>query len=133
MDAKYERIISSSLQAYSFYLKTVTSADIEKTADYHKKLISSNKFWKLAKNEVSAIKIGFFNALTALLSHTNNIVCEEKRKILTTAINGLDESEPTLLIAVWEALLTAINRIEVKIIFHLFLPRSKKEFLRVPF
>lgn len=116
MESKYQRLMTSSLQAYSFYLKTVTPADIEKTAEYHKKLISSNKFWKLAKHEVPLIKTAFFGALTALICHANSIVCEEKRRILTTIMNSLDENEPALLTAVWESLLVAINKIEVDFI-----------------
>lgn len=110
LEAKYQRLITSSLQAYSFILKTV---DTENTAEYHRKLISSNKFWKLAKNEVPATKTAFFNALTALICYANNILNEEKRKVLVTIMNSLDENEPALLTAVWESLLVAINKIEV--------------------
>lgn len=114
IEAKYDRLITSSLLAYSFYLKTVTLADIEKTAEYHKKLINSKQFWKLAKSEVILIKSAFFNALTALLSYAHSIACEEKRKILTTVMNSLEETDPALLSAVWETLLVAINEIEVR-------------------
>ncbi|XP_058790902.1 E3 ubiquitin-protein ligase listerin [Phymastichus coffea] len=109
LEAKYQRLVTSSLQAYSFILKTI---DTENTAEYHKKLISSNKFWKLAKNEVPATKTAFFNALTALICYANNIVNEEKRKVLTTIMSSLDETEPALLTTVWESLLVAINKIE---------------------
>jgi hypothetical protein len=113
VEIQYERLIISSLQAYIFYLKTVKSSDIEKTEEYHKKLISSPKFWKFAKNDVPSIRAVCFGTLTALLCHAHNIACEEKKKILTTVMNSLDETDPALLIAVWECLLTAINEIEV--------------------
>lgn len=113
IEAKYDRLVTSSLLAYSFYLKTVTPADIEKTADYHKKLVSSKQFWKLAKSEVILIKSAFFNALTALVSYANSIACEEKRKVLTTVMNSLEETDPALLSAVWESLLVSINTVEV--------------------
>lgn len=101
------------MQAYSYYLKTVTTSDIEKTVEYHKKLISNNKFWKLSKNEVPQIKTAFFGALTALICYASSTVCEDKKKILTSVMNCLDETEPAVLTAVWECLLVAINKIEV--------------------
>ncbi|KAL7296700.1 hypothetical protein TKK_0010114 [Trichogramma kaykai] len=111
-EAKYERLLCSSLQAYSFYLKTVGNDNVEKTIDFHKNLISNNKFWKLAKHDVLPIKTGFFNVLNSLICHANHIVIEERKKILTSVFNSLDESDPNLLIAVWETLLVAINNIE---------------------
>ncbi|XP_014213334.1 E3 ubiquitin-protein ligase listerin [Copidosoma floridanum] len=112
MNSKYQKILTSSLQAYNFYLKTVTPADIEKTAVYHKKIINSGKFWKLVKNEDSSTKAAFFNALSALVCCSTIIACEEKKKVLTSIMNSLDEIDPALLTAVWESLLVAINKIE---------------------
>ena len=109
----------SSLQAYSFYLKTVSASELQKTEEYHRKIISSSKFWKLAKHDVPLIKVSFFSALTALVNHTNSIVCEEKKKILTTVMNSLEENDPALLAVVWETLLTAINKIEVSHVLYI--------------
>ncbi|KAJ8669661.1 hypothetical protein QAD02_000920 [Eretmocerus hayati] len=111
MESKYQRIVSSSLQAYCLYLRTVGPADIEKTADCHRKLIVNSKFWKLAKSEIT-IKTAFFNVLTALIRHASDFVLEDKKKVLTTVMNSMDEMEPVVSTAIWECLLLAVYKIE---------------------
>lgn len=111
---KYLRLLTSSLKAYSFYLKTVPETEIiDKTIDYHKKIISNGKFWKLSKHETPVTRTAFFSVLSSLILHALPVIVEEKKKILTMVINSLDESDPALLNAVWESLLLAITKFDV--------------------
>lgn len=112
MEARYQRVLVSSLQGYCLYLKKVPSHQIEKTINIHQKIISNNKFWKLAKYDAPLIKTAFFNVLTSMIEHASQLLKDEKKKTMTVIVNSLDESEPGLLSAVWESMLMAINKIE---------------------
>lgn len=113
MDTKYHRVLIASLLGYSSYLKTVPTREIEKVIEIHSKIISSSKFWKLVKYNVSPIKIAFFNALTSIIENADILLQNEKKRAVTTIMNSLDETEPALLSAVWESVLVTINKIEV--------------------
>lgn len=113
MDMRYQRLLISSLQGYSLYLKTIPSEQLEKVANIHEKILSNNKFWKLAKHEVPLIRVGFFNVLASLIQHTEELYKNEKKKLITAVMNNLDETDPGVLPVVWEAVLLVICKIEV--------------------
>ncbi|XP_033336767.2 E3 ubiquitin-protein ligase listerin [Megalopta genalis] len=112
MEAKYQRVLVASLQGYSSYLRKVPKEEIDKTLDIHYKIIRNNKFWKLIKYDALPVKTAFFNVLTSLIDNANILLQEEKKRTVTTIMNNLDETEPSLVSAVWESMLVAINKIE---------------------
>ncbi|XP_053980359.1 E3 ubiquitin-protein ligase listerin-like [Hylaeus volcanicus] len=112
MEAKYQRVLITSLQGYSFYLKKVPVQEIEKMIDIHRKIISNSKFWKLVKYDALPVKTAFFNVLTSMNENTVILLQEEKKRTVTTIMNSLDETEPALLSAVWESVLVTINKIQ---------------------
>lgn len=113
LEAKHQRLLVSSLQAYSFYLKTVPSSEIEKTIEIHRMILGKNsKYWKLANHESVLIKTGFFNILASAIENAVELLENEKKRAMTSIINSLDETDPGLLSAVWEAMLIAVMRIE---------------------
>ncbi|XP_046741676.1 E3 ubiquitin-protein ligase listerin isoform X2 [Diprion similis] len=112
MDMRYQRLLISSLQGYSLYLKTIPPQQIEKVAKIHEKILSHNKFWKLAKHEIPLVRAGFFNVLASMIQHAEELYKNEKKKLLTTIMNNLDETDPGVLPVVWEAVLLAICKIE---------------------
>lgn len=114
MEAKYQRVLISNMQAYTAYLKTVGEEEIEKTREIHQKIMSDGKFWKLGKHTEALIKAAFYDVLTAIMKHTKCLLENDKKKIVTTIMNKLDETEPSLVIAIWEAVIVAINVIKVK-------------------
>lgn len=113
MELKYQSVLISSLYGYSVYLKKVPIQKIEDVIDIHNKIINSNKFWKLAKNDSVPVKTAFFSVLTSTIENANLLLQNEKKRTVTTIINNLDETEPALLTAVWESMLSTINKIEV--------------------
>lgn len=113
MELKYQSVLISSLYGYSVYLKKVPIQKIEDMIDFHNKIINSNKFWKLAKNDSVPVKTAFFSVLTSMIENANLLLQNETKKTVTTIINNLDETEPALLTVVWESMLSTINKIEV--------------------
>ncbi|XP_043579866.1 E3 ubiquitin-protein ligase listerin [Bombus pyrosoma] len=112
MELKYQSVLISSLYGYSVYLKKVPIQKIEDMIDIHNKIINSNKFWKLAKNDSVPVKTAFFSVLTSMIDNANLLLQNEKKRTVTTIMNNLDETEPALLTAVWESMLSTINKIE---------------------
>lgn len=121
METKYQRVLVASLQGYSVFLRKVPLKEIEKMIDIHRKIISNNKFWKLVKYDAYPVKTAFFNVLTSIIENADMLLQDEKKKVVTTIMNNLDETEPALLSAVWESVLVTINKIEVNIIFLQFM------------
>ncbi|XP_011257020.1 uncharacterized protein LOC105251738 [Camponotus floridanus] len=112
MEAKYQRVLATNLQGYSYYFKKVPLHEIEKTLEIHNKILSSSQFWKLAKHDTLSIKIAFFNVLTSIMENAEKLLQNEKKRTLTTITNNLDETEPGILSAVWESMLIAITKID---------------------
>lgn len=111
LETKYQRVLICSLQGYAYYLKKLPQQEIKKTIDIHKKIISNGKFWKLSKHEVTLVKSGFFNVLTSIIVNTKSLLDDEKKRTITSIMNCLDETEPSVLSAVWECMLVAIDKI----------------------
>ena len=113
LEAKHQRLLVSSLQAYSFYLKTVHLVEIDKTVQIHQTILGKNsKYWKLANHESIPIKTGFFNVLASVIENAIGLLENEKKRAMTSIINSLDETDPGLLSAIWEAMLLAVTKIE---------------------
>lgn len=112
MEAKYQRVLIASLQGYSFYLEKIPVQEIEKMIDIHHKIINNNKFWKLVKYDAPSVKAAFFNVLTSIVRNAALLLQEQKKRTVTTIMNNLDETEPSVLSAVWESMLVTINKIE---------------------
>lgn len=112
MEAKYERVVAANLQGYSCYFRKVPPEEIDKTVEIHGKILSSSRFWKLAKHEALPIKTAFFNVLTSIMENAGKLLENEKKRTVTTIMNSLDESEPAILSAVWESMLIATTKID---------------------
>ncbi|XP_048513180.1 E3 ubiquitin-protein ligase listerin isoform X2 [Athalia rosae] len=112
MEIRYQRLLISSLQGYSLYLKSIPVHQLEKVANIHANILSSNKFWKLAKHEVPLIRAGFFSVLAAMIQYTDELYKNEKKKLITAIMNNLDETDPGVSPVVWEAVLFVIHKIK---------------------
>lgn len=112
METKYQRVLVSNLQAYSSYFKKIPPREIENTTSIHEKILTSSKFWKLAKHDILPIKTAFFNVLTSIMENAEHLLRNEKKRLMTTIMNSLDESEPVIVSAVWESMLVALTKID---------------------
>lgn len=55
MEAKYQRVIISSLHGYGFYLNRLPAEQIHSLEETNKHLVGSAKFWKYAKHEIPLV------------------------------------------------------------------------------
>lgn len=112
MEAKYERVLTANLHGYSYYFKKVPLQEIDKTLEIHNKILSSSRFWKLARHDALPIRTAFFNVLTSVMENAEKLLQNEKKRTVTTIMNSLDESEPAIVSAIWESMLIATTKID---------------------
>lgn len=112
-EAKYERIVISSLQGYTLYLEKVNLDGIEKAKELNEKLITDAKFWKFAKHKTAQIRAAWFGLLTALCMKAPFLLENNPSRVVPAVLSNLDETEPTVLPRVWEAVLLTITTIKV--------------------
>lgn len=118
-EAKFERVIISSLHGYSFYLEKIPIDIIEKENALNENIITNGKFWKLSKHKIALIRAAFFGVLVILIQKAPFLLKNQQNLLVSTVISNVDDSEPTVLPRVWEALLLVAINIDVSI-FYLF-------------
>ena len=115
LEAKHHRLLLSSMQAYCFYLKTVPSLEIAKTIEIHRMIFGRNsKFWKLINYKSIPVKTAFFNVLASVIENAVELLENENenKKAITSIISSLEETDPGLISAIWEAMLIAVTKIK---------------------
>lgn len=112
-EAKYERIIVSTLQGYCLYLDTLTEEQISKCIDLNRKIITTTRFLNLATHQTVLIRATFFKTLAVLYNKAPFLLEENQAQIIPLIFNNLDESEPSVVGFVWEAALLIMNSNQV--------------------
>lgn len=110
-----DKTLVMSLRALAFVLEKLPADRMtDKNSETLKRILESKVFWKIAKHESAPVKTAFFNLLTSLIKNATSLIDESaKQKAITTIGNSLDETEPLLVSAVWEAMLVVINNFQV--------------------
>lgn len=111
LEAKYERVIISSLQGYTLYLNKVNIEAIQKSQELNEQLVLSSKFWKLPKHKLPPIRAAWFETLTAICMKAPFLLEKNHSQLITTVFTSLSENEPTVLPRVWEAVLLTITKV----------------------
>jgi hypothetical protein len=113
MEAKYQRIVVSSLQGYALYLQKLPAEHLQAAHEANKKLIASKKFWNLSKHTSALIRNAWFSALIALCQKAPDLLVDEGPHAAVAVFGNLDETDPTVLPTVWEALLHVLTTVQV--------------------
>jgi hypothetical protein len=113
MEAKYQRVVVSSLQGYALYLHKLPTKQLQAAHKANKKLISSKKFWKLSKHTSSLIRNAWFSVLIALCKKAQDLLIDEGAHAALAVFGNLDETDPAVLPTVWEASLHVLTTIQV--------------------
>ena len=117
-EAKFERIIISSLQGYCLYLDTLTNEQIEKSTELNKQIISNSRFLKLATHKSAFIRATWFKVLAALYYKAPFLLSDEHSHVVPVIFNNLDESEPAVVGFVWEAALLIMELGQVSFVLN---------------
>lgn len=112
MEAKYQRVVVSSLQGYALYLHKIPAEQLQAVHPTNKKLISSKKFWKLAKHTSALIRNAWFSVLIALCQKAPDLLADEGARAALAVFGNLDETDSTVLPTVWEASLHVLTTVQ---------------------
>lgn len=109
-------MLISSLQGYTLYLSKLNFKQLKAAEELNLKIISNSKFWKLAKSKISLIRAAWFGCIVALFQNAPFLLNSEMQQVTLAVFCNLDESEPVVLNATWDAALYIISNVEVNYI-----------------
>ncbi|XP_031815109.1 E3 ubiquitin-protein ligase listerin isoform X1 [Sarcophilus harrisii] len=111
-EAKYFRILTSSLLALKKLLCMLPPSEISSVELKLKPLLSHNKFWKYGKHSSSQVRSAFFELVSAFCQYIPQSVKAESSKISPAVLVNIDESDPIVCPPLWEAVLYILTTIE---------------------
>ncbi|XP_058267542.1 E3 ubiquitin-protein ligase listerin isoform X2 [Hemibagrus wyckioides] len=110
--AKYVRVLTSSLLALKKLLKSLSESDREALGQQLAYIISQGKFWKYSKHNIPQVRGAFFKAVAAMCELVPQLVQNEAARACSTVLLSIDDSDPVVLPPLWEAVLHVISSIQ---------------------
>uniref|UniRef100_A0A3B3ZXD6 E3 ubiquitin-protein ligase listerin n=1 Tax=Periophthalmus magnuspinnatus TaxID=409849 RepID=A0A3B3ZXD6_9GOBI len=110
-EAKYVRMLTSSLLGVKRLLSLLPQADRTALETKLADLISSGKFWKYSKHKTPQVRGAFFELVCALCELTPALAQAEAARLCPAVLLNIDDADPLVLAPVWEAVLHVVSTI----------------------
>ncbi|XP_055965445.1 E3 ubiquitin-protein ligase listerin [Sorex fumeus] len=110
--AKFYRVVTCSLLALKKMLFLLPDNELESLEEKFKSLLSQNKFWKYGKHSIPQIRSAYFELVSALCQRIPQLMKEEASKVSPSVLLSIDDSDPVVCPALWEAVLYTLTTIE---------------------
>ncbi|XP_049641695.1 E3 ubiquitin-protein ligase listerin [Suncus etruscus] len=110
--AKFYRVVTCSLLAIKKMLCLLPDSELELLEEKIKSLLSQNKFWKYGKHSVPQIRSAYFELISAFCQRIPQLMKEEASKVSPSVLLSIDDSDPIVCPALWEAVLYTLTTIE---------------------
>lgn len=91
----------------------MSTESLEAAKEINQRIVSNNKFWKLVKVKVPLIRSAWFGCITALCQKAPFLFENQSQHAVSAVFSNLDENEPTVISATWEAALLIVTKIKV--------------------
>ncbi|XP_017397409.1 E3 ubiquitin-protein ligase listerin [Cebus imitator] len=111
-EAKFYRVVTCSLLALKKLLCLLPDNELHSLEEKFKSLLSQNKFWKYGKHSVPQIRSAYFELVSALCQRIPQLMKEEASKVSPSVLLSIDDSDPIVCPALWEAVLYTLTTIE---------------------
>ncbi|KAK7815684.1 hypothetical protein U0070_015613, partial [Myodes glareolus] len=111
-EAKFHRVVTCSLLALKKLLCFLPNNELDSLEEKFKSLLSQNKFWKYGKHSVPQIRSAYFELVSALCQYVPQVMKEEASKVSPSVLLSIDDSDPVVCPALWEAVLYTLTTIE---------------------
>ncbi|XP_037380951.1 E3 ubiquitin-protein ligase listerin [Talpa occidentalis] len=111
-EAKFYRVVTCSLLALKKLLCLLPDNELESLEEKFKSLLSQNKFWKYGKHSVPQIRSAYFELVSALCQRIPQLMKDEASKVSPSVLLSIDDSDPIVCPALWEAVLYTLTTIE---------------------
>ncbi|XP_060079662.1 E3 ubiquitin-protein ligase listerin-like [Ylistrum balloti] len=111
MQNKYLRVMTSSLYSLRKLLTSLPVNHIESLRDSLDVLMKDSKFWKYGKSPTASIKAAFYSFLACICQVQPELSALYSSKSTPLILHNLDEKDPVICPAVWEATLSLISHV----------------------
>ncbi|XP_078214551.1 E3 ubiquitin-protein ligase listerin isoform X4 [Callithrix jacchus] len=111
-EAKFYRVVTCSLLALKKLLCLLPDNELHSLEEKIKSLLSQNKFWKYGKHSVPQIRSAYFELVSALCQRIPQLMKEEASKVSPSVLLSIDDSDPIVCPALWEAVLYTLTTIQ---------------------
>uniref|UniRef100_A0A2K6K1F2 E3 ubiquitin-protein ligase listerin n=1 Tax=Rhinopithecus bieti TaxID=61621 RepID=A0A2K6K1F2_RHIBE len=111
-EAKFYRVVTCSLLALKKLLCLLPDNELDSLEEKFKSLLSQNKFWKYGKHSVPQIRSAYFELVSALCQRIPQLMKEEASKVSPSVLLSIDDSDPIVCPALWEAVLYTLTTIQ---------------------
>ncbi|XP_030009978.1 E3 ubiquitin-protein ligase listerin isoform X2 [Sphaeramia orbicularis] len=110
-EAKYLRVVTSSLLGVKRLLSLLPQSERVLLEPRLAELLNSGKFWKYSKHKSPQVRGAFFEMLCALCEFTPALVQAEAARLCPAVLLTIDDTDPVVLPPVWEAVLHVVSTI----------------------
>ncbi|KAM6985180.1 LOW QUALITY PROTEIN: E3 ubiquitin-protein ligase listerin [Aplochiton taeniatus] len=110
-EAKFLRLVTSSLLGVKRLLSSLPESDRLALEDLLRPLVSQAKFWKYSKHKTPQVRGAFFEAVSALCEHAPGLVQAEAPRVCPTVLLSIDDTDPIVLPALWDAVLHVLSTV----------------------
>lgn len=112
-EAKYQRVLISSLRGYAMYLSKMSQEKLAQSVAKNLLILEHSKFLSLYKHKTPHIRSAWFESISSLLQHGSFLIDEKLEKQLASNIfNSIDETEPALLSHIWSCIILVQLKID---------------------
>ncbi|XP_066226500.1 E3 ubiquitin-protein ligase listerin isoform X1 [Saccopteryx leptura] len=111
-EAKFYRVVTCSLLALKKLLCLLPDNELESLEEKFKSLLSQNKFWKYGKHSIPQIRSAYFELVSALCRRSPQLMIDEASRVSSSVLLSIDDSDPVVCPALWEAVLYTLTTIE---------------------
>nr|XP_057943089.1 E3 ubiquitin-protein ligase listerin [Doryrhamphus excisus] len=110
-EAKYMRMLTSSLLGVKRLLSLLPQNDMMAMEQRLALLMSPAKFWKYSRHKTPQVRGAFFEMLCAACELTPELAQAEAARLCPAVLLSIDDTDPLVLPAVWEAILHVVSSI----------------------
>uniref|UniRef100_A0A672SBT7 E3 ubiquitin-protein ligase listerin n=1 Tax=Sinocyclocheilus grahami TaxID=75366 RepID=A0A672SBT7_SINGR len=107
-EAKFIRLLTSSLLALKRLLSILPEQDRELLKERLTQLITQGKFWKYSKHKTPQVR-AFFELIATMCAHTPQLIQAEAARACSAVLLSIDDTDPVVLPPLWEAVLHILS------------------------
>ncbi|XP_072116707.1 E3 ubiquitin-protein ligase listerin isoform X1 [Mobula birostris] len=111
-EAKYFRVVTSSLLALKKLFDLLPENENMVLKDRLIKTLSQSKFWKYCKHKNPQIRSAFFELIIGFCQHFPELLKSEAAKVSPAVLLSIDDMDPVVCPSVWAAALHVLSCIE---------------------
>ncbi|XP_076876676.1 E3 ubiquitin-protein ligase listerin [Brachyhypopomus gauderio] len=111
-EAKYVRLLTSSLLALKRLLTALPQPDRETLTQRLSHIVSQGKFWKYSKHKSPQVRGAFFELVAGLCELTPPVLQTEAPRVCSAVLLSIDDTDPVVLPPLWEAVLHVLSSVQ---------------------